>query len=106
VNTNRLVLTTALRRRGLEKQKNGDEAVARAATVTFLSLARERRRCRVLNDAYEAAENKPEVRQSIEETVRHLRELHAMLPARLRKKSWITTIEYFDAWTLETRKSA
>ena|SRR5690348_6670310 len=112
MNTTRLpVLTTALRWRSLtltpQTQRGcDDDAVPQAAIVTFISLARMRKRCRILNDAYEAAENKPEIRMSIEETVRHLRELHAMLPAWLKKKSWIMTIERYDSWALEARKSA
>lgn len=105
MNTNKLVLTAALRRRSLDEQRRQGEAT-KAATVALLALARARKRCRILNDAYEAAENKPEVRLSIQESVRHLRELHTMLPARFRRKSWISTIEYYDSWTLEARKSA
>lgn len=107
MNTNRLVLTTAVRRRSLEEDKRNDcDEATKAVIVTFTSLASMRRRCRMLNDAYEAAENKPEVRMSIQQTVRRLRELHAMLPSRLQRKSWISTIEYYDSWSLEAKKSA
>ncbi len=110
MNATRLpILAAALRGWSADQQtrcEGDDDAVAKAASVTVLSLARVRRRCRILNDAYEAAENKPEGRMSIQKTVGHLRELHARLPSRLREKSWILTIEYYDGWILEARKSA
>jgi hypothetical protein len=103
------ILVPALRRWGLldqQTRREDDDAMAKAAAVTYLSLARVRRRCRILNDAYAAAENKPAVRMSIVQTLGHLRELHARLPARLREKSWILAIEYCNDWILEARKSA
>ena len=80
-----------------------DETIAGPTILTFESLVRMRKRCRTLNDAYDAAEDKTEVRTGIQTTVGHLRELHAQLPSQLRKKSWILTIEHFDNWTVEGR---
>ena len=108
MDTTTLPFVTALRRWGLldQQTRREDDAVAKAATVTCLSLARMRRRCRILNDAYEASEDKPDVRTNIAQTFGDLRELHAQLPSRLRGKSWILALEYYDGWTLEARKSA
>jgi len=105
-----LPFVTALRRWGFlddqQTRREDDVAVAKAASVTCLSLARMRRRCRILNDAYEGSEDKPDVRTSIAQTFGDLRELHAQLPSRLRGKSWILALEYYDGWTLDARKSA
>lgn len=82
-------------------------ADAASETSTLLdSLARVRRRCRVLNGAYEAAEDKPEVLVRIQEELSRLRGLHARLPSPLRQRSWVLTLEYYNTWVLEARRSA
>ena len=74
--------------------------------VAIVPLCRMRRQCRTLNDAYEAAEDKPGARSSLQAALTQLRALHELLPFSLRGRSWVLTLEYHDDWTGEARQAA
>ncbi len=67
-------------------------------TSVIRDVQRARRQLRCLNAAYIEAENKPLVLHLIEATVEDLRTLHEALPANLREKSWVLTLERHNGW--------
>ena len=88
--------------RGDIGRNNGDAyGIAEKMTSAVTSLSEMRKRCRTLNEAYEAAEDKAEVRLRLAATLSRLRRIHALLPPRLREKSWVLTMEYCDSWTVK-----
>jgi hypothetical protein len=71
---------------------------ARGRAPLIRDVQRARRRLRCLNTAYMEAENKPLVQHLIEAKFEDLRTLHDALPADLREKSWLFTLERHDGW--------
>lgn len=65
---------------------------------TIPSVLRIRRQLRTLNSAYMESEDKPETRMVLQAHVNELKLLHEMLPANVRGKSWILTIERYGVW--------
>ena len=69
------------------------------AAATLASLSRIRRQLRVLNGAYENAEDKFQVRMRLAANLDQLRMVHSLLPQQLREKSWVLSMECYDGWT-------
>jgi uncharacterized protein (DUF1778 family) len=67
--------------------------------ATLASLSRIRRQLRVLNGAYEKAEDKLQVRMRLAANLDQLRMVHSLLPEPLREKSWVLSMECYDGWT-------
>lgn len=85
---------------GCADQTDRDETPEETAGLNpavLTSLSRARRQLRTLNEAYESAENKAQVREHLDAVYDQVRMAHGLLPSALRKKSWILQMEWHVA---------